>query len=65
MVHVGEDDEDETGGAEGVWSWRSGIFFFLFFSILFFFFYMPECGHDMSIVREIGCRYPINKHGKV
>lgn len=60
-----EDDEDETGGAEGVWGWCSGLFIFFSLSSIYLFFYMPEYQHDMSDVRETGCRYPINKHGKV
>lgn len=31
-----EDDEDETGGAEGVWGWCSGLFSFSLSSIYLF-----------------------------
>lgn len=51
-----EEDEDETGGAEGVWGWCSGLFY-LFFSLRSIFFYMPEYEHDMSVVRETRCRF--------
>lgn len=34
-----EDDEDETGGAGGVWGWCSGLFSFSLFNLSFF--YLP------------------------
>lgn len=36
MVHVGKDDQDETGGAEGVWGRYSGLFFSSLFDLSFF-----------------------------
>lgn len=51
-----EDDEDETGGAEGFWGWYSGLFiFFSLFNLSFC--YMPEYQHDMSDVRKTRCRF--------
>lgn len=57
-----EDDEDETGRAEGVWGWCSGLFSFLLSSIYLSLYAGISTWHVSCEKNSVDS---INKHGKV